>query len=350
MTWTGPAFVDAHSHVLAYSAKEERHGHGLSLADYHRWLFNRGSTPMDESYGYDCADLQQMYMSALTRLRALGVAEVMEAGILNWDYYAALQELRTKDNLPIRVNIFLASGIARLDQMVPTGDSALALVGVKFYCDGWLGSRTCAVSQGFADDPQNHGILFMDSEMLYRRAQPFADAGWTIATHAIGDRAITTVLDAYTKLYGDDIRTAAPRIEHCQVTTPEIVARLAETGVRVCIQPSFAVSDYEEARIALGDRVRDAYDWAGMVRAGVNVMAGSDYPIETDSPLTGLQHLATGKGIGSTVDVAEPLRVDKTLELMTDPTAGTMSLTANPERISPHQLAEIAVVDCQPLL
>ncbi len=46
-------------------------------------------------------------------------------------------------------------------------------------------------------DGESDGLLFMDAPALALRIEPFAPQGWCIATHAIGDRGIVTVLDAY---------------------------------------------------------------------------------------------------------------------------------------------------------
>ena len=52
---------------------------------------------------------------------------------------------------------------------------------MKFYADGWLIPRACAMWQPFADRAED-GLLFMDAATLARRIEPFADRGWRIAT------------------------------------------------------------------------------------------------------------------------------------------------------------------------
>ena len=144
-----------------------------------------------------------------------------------------------------------------------------------------------------------------------RRRSPRRDG--RIATHAIGDRAVLAVLDAYDMIFDKDpvaVAANGARIEHGQVLSPGIIDRLGDSGVTVCIQPSFAVSDEEAAKRALGDeRARRSYDWAGLLRAGVSVICGSDFPIESYDPLVGLRDLATGPG-RSRLDLAGRVRTD----------------------------------------
>jgi predicted amidohydrolase YtcJ len=169
---------------------------------------------------------------------------------------------------------------------------------VKFYADGWLVPRTCAMCRDFADTGSD-GLLFMDSARLASRIEPFAARGWRIATHAIGDRGIETVLDAYELAWGNDraaIAAATPRIEHASLQSSELASRIAAPGVAACIQPSFAVTDAPDVPIALGaDRADLAYPWAAIAAMGARLLLGTDYPIEALEPLVGLARLVNGR-------------------------------------------------------
>jgi predicted amidohydrolase YtcJ len=351
VSWEGAGFVDAHAHLLGaatgvpspYDAADPG-----AVAAWHRRVSERWSTPMDEERPPVVVDdrLRGSLERALDRARSVGLVEVTEAGLHDWGVLEALLALRARGELPVRVRLLIASGIADVRRMVPTGDPWLELVGVKFYADGWLGPRTCALREPFADDPDeaNTGVLFLTADELARRADPFAEQGWTIATHAIGDRAIEVVLDAYENVWGSDCPEAAPRIEHAQVLRADLVRRMAELGVVACIQPGFAVADAQDARSALGrDRVEEAYRWDTLLEAGVRVIAGSDFPVEPLEPLRGLQQLATGGDIG-----APTLPVDRALALMTDASAGIVVLSDDPLRTAEDELAAIEVVETRP--
>jgi predicted amidohydrolase YtcJ len=352
MSWEGAGFVDAHAHLLRaatgvpapYGDPRDRE----AVRAWHRRVSERWSTPMDEELPPVVVDdrLRGSLERVLDRARAVGLVEVTEAGLHDWGVLEGLLALRARGDLPVRVRLLIASGIADVRRMARTGDPWLEVEGVKFYADGWLGPRTCALREPFADDPDDGdtGVLFLTADELARRADPFAEQGWTIATHAIGDRAIEVVLDAYEKVYGSDCPAAGPRIEHAQVLRAELVRRMADLGVVACIQPGFAVSDAHEARAALsGERVEEAYRWDALLDAGVRVVSGSDFPIEPLEPLAGLQQLATGGDVG-----APTLPVDRALALMTDAGAGTMVLSDDPLRTAEDELAAIEVVETRP--
>jgi predicted amidohydrolase YtcJ len=350
-----PGFVDHHTHLLRV-ATGVRPPYGdarepEAVAAWHRLVLERWSTPMDELDRPVAVDdrLRGQLERGLDRAAASGLVQVTEAGMADWGHLDALLALRARGPLAVRVRILVASGVADVKRMARTGDPWLEVEGVKFYADGWLGPRTCALCRPFADDPDNDGVLFLDADTLARRADPFAEAGWTLATHAIGDRAIEAVLDAYEKVYGSDTAAAAPRVEHAQILQPELVRRMAELGVVACIQPGFAVADMATARRALDpERLEHAYRWDELLAAGVRVVGGSDFPIRPLAPLAGLQELVTGDAADGTRAGAPTLPLDAALGLVTDATAGVTVLSDDPHDVAEDELAAIEIVEVRP--
>lgn len=354
MAWTGPGFVDHHAHLLRVAAREPAPydvSEPGSIAEYHRSIAARWSTPMDELRPLgERPDLPGTLERGLQQAADLGIVQITEAGMTDWGYLAALQERRERGLLPLRVRILVASGIADPRTMQRTGDDALEVIGVKFYADGWLGPRTCALCAPFTDEDDNSGLLFLDADTLARRIDPFAEQGWTIATHAIGDRAIEAVLNAYQRVYGSDCAAAAPRIEHAQVLSQDLIDRMAGLGVVACIQPGFAVTDALSARQALGaERMEVSYRWDALHRAGVRLIGGSDFPIESLSPLDGLQRLVTGAAVGGD-RVTEPFDLDFALGLMTDAEAGTVTLSDDPHDVERDGIYRLEVAGTAPNL
>jgi predicted amidohydrolase YtcJ len=350
MAFNGPGFVDHHTHLLRVAAQVRPpydFTSSESIAAYHRGLFASGVNPMDAIGDKVDERLDAQLMAGLTRAAELGICQVTEAGMHDWEYLDTLLRRRETDRLPCRVRVLVASGLAAEGMRDPTGDSDIDVIGVKFYADGWVGPRTCALCAPFADvHPQDDGVLFWEPLPLARVAQPFAEAGWTLATHAIGDRAAIAVLDAYEMIFDGDAAAAranGARIEHAQVLSPAIIDRFADQGVTACIQPSFAVSDKESAAAALGDeRWKRSYDWAGLLKAGANLICGSDFPIETLDPLRGLRDLTTEVTRGSKLDLATAY------ELMTDAAVGVTTLNQDPRAIDEADLGDLEVLGTHP--
>jgi predicted amidohydrolase YtcJ len=356
-------FVDHHAHLLRDSAGIGFPWQQTSVRSFHEQVASDGSTPMDITEPDDDippGELDRRLYRGLARAAQTGLVEVTEMGVRGWAYLAALDRLQRGGPLPVRIRLYLASGLA--EQATPAELRArradcgpwVRLDGVKFYADGWLVPRTCALCEAYADSAGT-GLLFMTAATLARRIEPLAEDGWRIATHAIGDRAIATVLDAYDMVWGSDRRAigaAMPRIEHGSVLSAELADRIAETGVTVCIQPSFPVTDAGQIPVALGPgRAAHAYPWAVLAAAGCRMLLGSDYPIEVIEPLVGLARLVAGRsdraGYATECTAAEHSRLPlpTAIALATDAAAGRTLLSADAGMLSEPALAGSLAAD-----
>jgi predicted amidohydrolase YtcJ len=378
-----PGFADHHAHLLRSAAGVTFPQGAAAVRDFHLRVAAQGSTPMDvldpplrprlssgspaRAPGHetrqDGAGLTGRLLAALATAAAAGLVEITEMGMRSWDYLDALTAAQEQGPLPARVRVYLASGLAAesgtadIDARRADCGPWLRLDGVKFYADGWLGPRTCALCQDFADT-EDSGLLFTDAAHLARRIAPLAGRGWRIAVHAIGDRAAQAVLDAYDLAWDGDraaMAAAAPRIEHASVLSAELIARMAAGGVTACIQPSFAVTDASLLGPALGPaRSQFAYPYAAMADAGVRMLAGSDYPIEVLEPMAGLARLTAGRcdrtGFGTASSAPDQARLPAAAAFasMTDPAAGRTLLTADPRTAAPAEIDAIEVVGTEP--
>jgi predicted amidohydrolase YtcJ len=353
-----PGFADHHAHLLRTAAGVRFPAGAAAVRAFHQQVAAQGSTPMDVlDPPLPRRELAERLRAGLAGAAASGLVEITEMGLRSWSYLDALAAAQEGGPLPARVRVYLASGLAgeasmeELEARRADCGPWLRLDGVKFYADGWLGPRTCALCQDFADSGDS-GLLFTDAGRLARRIAPLARRGWRIATHAIGDRAAQVVLDAYDLAFDRDqaaIAAAAPRIEHASVLSADLIARMAANGVQACIQPSFAVTDAGLLEPALGpDRAARAYAYTEMAAAGVPMLAGSDYPIEVLAPLVGLARLTAGQsgrpgfGTASSAPARARLPVAAAFAMMTDPAAGQTLLSADPRTAADIDEIEVA--------
>jgi predicted amidohydrolase YtcJ len=179
-----------------------------------------------------------------------------------------------------------------------TPDARIVVRAVKLYADGALGSRGASLLEPYADMPGKRGLVSLPKGMLLEVAQRCADSGMQLCTHAIGDAANKTVLDAYAavKIEGG-IAPLRFRIEHAQVIAEDDFARFARLGVLPSMQPTHLTSDMPWAVERLGpERVLRAYAWRRFHRLGVKVPFGSDFPVESVDPRKGLFAAVTTRG------------------------------------------------------
>jgi len=178
------------------------------------------------------------------------------------------------------------------------GSPTLRMGNLKSFADGALGSETAWMDAPFVDRPGYSGLAsadLMDSAGMYASIQGADQAGLQISIHAIGDRAIHTVLDLFERAErhngASDRRF---RIEHVQHLRPADAARFAPLGVIASMQPYHAIDDGRWAEKELGaERIRSSYAWRLLLDHGATLAFGSDWPVAPLDPLMGIYAAAT---------------------------------------------------------
>ena len=183
---------------------------------------------------------------------------------------------------------------------------------VKIFSDGSLGAETAAIrvkantpvtfptaeaEEDTTTSPQTDGysgVLIHPTRSLIAQIRTAKELGWRCEIHAIGDASAEQVLTAMRAAYeqeGDteQMRRWRPVLTHCQVLGEDLVEIMARNGVVANVQPSFVPTDmrWVSARLS-GDHLEYAYCWRLLMHRGICVAGGSDAPIESPNPFTGM--------------------------------------------------------------
>ena len=217
-----------------------------------------------------------------------------------WEAFQVYQLLKDAGKLTVRITEWLPFN-ASLDDLQNmraqggTKDPWLKTGMLKAFTDGALGSRTAALLEPYSDDPSTTGILTSDPEKLEAMAIQRDKAGFQLGFHAIGDRANRIALDVFEAVIkANGSRDRRDRIEHGQVVAPMDFQRFAQLKVIASMQPSHQTTDMRWAEDRIGkERMKGAYAWATMLRNGVPLAFGTDYPVEPINPFRGLYACVT---------------------------------------------------------
>ncbi|MBS0393022.1 MAG: amidohydrolase [Proteobacteria bacterium] len=241
---------------------------------------------------------------AFREAASLGVTSVQDMANPPLDYgdLAALAQLVDEGRTTARVYLApLISGVddqAKLGVRRAFGGPWLRIGAVKGYADGSLGSATAYFFEPFVDQPENRGLLSDAMQPLARMRAYLARAdetGLQVCIHAIGDAAISTVLD----LYGEVVAAGGPRdrrwrIEHAQHMAARDFERFAALGVIASVQPYHAIDDGRWAEARIGhDRAARTYAFRSFRDHGVRLAFGTDWPVAPLDPMATLYAATT---------------------------------------------------------
>jgi predicted amidohydrolase YtcJ len=233
------------------------------------------------------ADLERRVIAGLQTMAKAGFVAVHEAGA-DQRLMHALERLDARHALPIRVEAWLAGrdeAVMREWEKRPPvhagGDRMLDIVAVKAFYDGALGSRGAYLLDDYADRPGHRGTGGAQYGFPAGMLAVMMAKGYQIAVHSIGDRANRETLDFFERAFAANpaLKDGRHRIEHAQVLSATDIPRFAALGVIASMQPGHAVEDMAWAEQRLGrDRVKGAYAWRSLRRAGARMVLSSDLP------------------------------------------------------------------------
>ena len=289
--------------------------------------------------------LAQVVPQVVQTLHAHGVTAVHD--VISPEMLRALQIQRDRAGLGLRISCALPSSTLEALRACGVqrglGDAELRILGIKIFVDGSLGAHTAWLRDPYADDPSTRGVPLVGAEELAAMAAAADAAGLQLMVHAIGDAAIDRAIDALQPhaRAGNPLRH---RLEHIEVTPPDLVQRLAASGLWACVQPNFAgrwsrPGGMNEQR--LGRRLAHCNAYASLMRAGMPLGFGSDcMPL---GPLAGLR-AAVEHPIA-----AERLEPSQALDLYTAGAASLVHAEEHHGRIRPGLAADLVVLSHDPL-
>ncbi|MCL2497661.1 MAG: amidohydrolase [Symbiobacteriaceae bacterium] len=315
------------------------------------------------------ATTSQRLQSSIAR----AAAELLRSGITtaqsddfgrdNWDLtFTAYQEAYEAGQLPLRVNHQMRFNTPEdVARFVAWRDTVAYAAGiprerfafgpVKLMCDGSLGGRTAAMADPYHDAPHTQGVAILSREEMTAIFREAHAAGFQLSGHAIGDKAITDLIEAMGAAIPEAEREQArPRVIHAQITTEAILQRMRELKVHCDIQPAFVPTDCPILDARVGpDKAATSYAWATMRHTGITTSGGSDSPVESYNPFYGIYCAVTrqnSEGIPlQGWSPQERLTVAEALKLYTYDGAYAIGLEGQVGQIAPTQWADMILID-----
>jgi predicted amidohydrolase YtcJ len=266
--------------------------------------------------------------------------------------FGIARRLRLERDLPLRVALVPPIGdfhhIASLGIPQGYGDEWVWTAQVKIFKDGALGSSTALLFEPY-EHIDTTGLDVMPVPELRRAVGDCVRAGYGIAVHAIGDRAVSECLDVIAE-YRDESRERGirHRIEHAQMVHPKDVGRFRELDVIASVQPSHVVADRYMADREWGARSTRAYPFRQLLDHGVRLAFGSDAPVDSPDPIYGVycavNRLAPGEPEEMSWHPAERLTVDQAVRAYTRDAAYAAGRENVLGDLSPGKLADFVVL------
>lgn len=242
---------------------------------------------------YDDETMARAIRAANYHQLRLGITSATDP-LLTPSHLRVYRQLESDGDLAVRVN---GLPIRRPDggtETLPLPEryvsDTLRIDCVKFFADGGLSGATAAISVPYKVTG-TQGVLRFNDEDLFDLMWEAHDAGFRIATHAIGDVAIEQVLSTYEALHNRKPDTGLRhRIEHLGLPDADQLARCRAINVIAVPQTIFLYALGTTYRRYLPDPFFPrCYPVKAMLDAGLTIALSSDAPVvPDDNPLLGM--------------------------------------------------------------
>lgn len=184
----------------------------------------------------------------------------------------------------------------------------------KLALDGCFGSEDAALTEGYANNPDNHGFLAYTQEQVNDFCIAANRAGLQIAMHAIGDAAVEQAVTALEAAQRDTPRPDARHIIiHADLCGPEHRRRIKALNACVALQPAFL--DWPQEPTAylesiLGKARMNAIEpLRAMTDEGILLSAGSDAPCTLPDPIASIYQCCNHPDPAQSLTAIEALRL-----------------------------------------
>ena len=247
-----------------------------------------------------------------TQDEIIGAVEEM-IGVLHSCGITSVCDITRKEDIEIYVKLFEQGKLkVRVNSYVPLSEyqnyqkyleltniipeELFSIKGFKSYYDGALGSETALFKSNYKGKQYNgYKTEIAESGTLLRLAGEIDKAGKQIMIHAIGDKAVSEVLDICDSLTKENgIRDRRFRIEHAQHIDENDFDRFKELNVIVSVQPIHLKYDAKIVMDKLPEEtVGRTHNYNNLIKSSVCVNFGTDFPIVDINPYENIRMAAT---------------------------------------------------------
>ncbi|PRY36331.1 amidohydrolase [Umezawaea tangerina] len=270
-----------------------------------------------------------------------------------------------RNRLPIRVQLMVSADLlhpvaGHADDRVARsvdlglhtgfGGDHLSIGALKVFTDGGMMARTAALTEPY-EGTANRGQLQDDPAHMTAAILDGHAAGWQLAVHAIGDRAVDFALDALEeagrRFPRQDTRH---RVEHCGLVRPDQLDRIAALGVIPVVQPTFLWASGDDYSAIMGPtRTPWMYRGKAFLDRGITVVGSSDRPVTEGAPLRAIQFMVErASSGGAPIGPDEAITVDQALAAYTRDAAYACRVEDRLGTIAPGKLADLVVLADDP--
>jgi len=307
-------------------------------------------------------DKEKEFLKAAEYAISMGITSVQSCDIMGnsnfKDVFSMIHNIYINNKTKLRYNSqFNFQDINNFQEYLETehknnnyDGKVLTKGALKLFKDGSLGARTALMMNDYNDEPGTKGVAALNDEELQALCNLATENGIRVVTHAIGDGAVESVINAYENTMKEGKNPLRHGIVHCQITTLKQLERIAKLNIPVMYQPIFLDCDIQVVESRVGKELAStSYAFNTLGQLGSNISFGTDSPVEDCNPFPNMYCAVTRQRINGTPEGGftpnEKMNVEDAIDAYTIGSAYNEFTESFKGRLKPGFLADLAVLD-----
>ncbi|MEM7280544.1 MAG: amidohydrolase [Pseudomonadota bacterium] len=293
------------------------------------WITESAASVFMNNFLKITPEVEVVLKEYLDYFRSVGVTTVFDAGNFGLDreVYGAVARLDKRGLLPVRYHgsytLYVPNdyedAIKRLKQLGADFNSENVRIDtLKVFFDGVLETRTAAISNDYLDTPGNSGEALLNQEQIRDLVLALDEENLNLHVHAVGDRAVTTVLDGIESAHQSLGRVPKIRMAICHLEVVKVTdfPRFKKLNVVGNFTPHWWVGgEASWVEKGIGDAVNQMQRAQSLISDGALVTFSSDntsvyeWQTQRSDPFLGMQmgHNRQDIGVPANGPVMPPL-------------------------------------------
>ena len=291
--WTNTAAIER----KGYTAATRDPDGGQILRDesgYPSGIFFENAQEAFERYSpVTAGEFPALFRGEVAKLNRLGITSLSNNGIKP-DHLNQIERMAAENELHLRISEwpFLFDGLEKAIELRErfAKNEKIHVDTVKIMFDGVMSNYSAWMLEPYADNPSETGYPLAAPEQVLPLVIKADRAGFQVASHVIGTRAVRTMLDIYEQAQqANGTQSSRHRLEHVEASHPDDRLRFADLGVISSMTPLHCTADLEGYYISrLGENGHYGFAWRSFLNQGVHLAFGTDWPavdLKEPSPL-----------------------------------------------------------------
>lgn len=258
-----------------------------------------------------------------------GITSVHDSGGYGCTQMSALQDAYAQGKMQIRLYCMIFSFVENLNFVeeyihmglhTGFGNEHFKLGPIKLMIDGSSSGPTAATLAPYTSNPTDSGILGMTQKQVDDIILRAHSAGWQVTSHAVGDKAVTMIVNAIEKaLIQCPKKDHRHRIEHCAMVNDELLSRIQKLGIIPITNPIFLYEFGDGYMVNYGkERAFKMFTSKSFFDRDIKVAGSSDCPITFSNPILNM-HLAINRQTqsGQLINSNERVSISQALQMFT---------------------------------